>query len=291
MKPIYRSRTGPRGLYWSIAYRIQIIVSKISYGFLLIFSVILLFYGKNNEKFGEKARTVMFYHLEPFMFVTRGISTTMEKCLTIVSHMWSLSKKNNELVRENFSLRLKLFEFDMIRNENNDFREVLNFISGRSLNNYMVKKINLISTHGFVHSVLIPLSETERKNTTEHDLVLDRHGNLVGRVVNVTKETAEIMLVSDHRSKIPAILETSKFKVILCGNGTDTLDIGYIFNNETDIPLDEDVYTSNDGSLLQEGTPIGRTMKGDKRSIVKLNSNLNMLDFVIILQKNYGHQL
>ncbi|MDR1494852.1 MAG: rod shape-determining protein MreC [Rickettsiales bacterium] len=285
MRPIYKKKKGIVGFYWVVGYRIHLVVNKISYGLLVILSVLLMLYGRVNRSFEDRLRTLVFYQLKPFLFVTRSISMILDECGTRLVSIWSLDRRNKELIKENFNLRLKLFEFDMIESENNDLRKLLSFVSKNRIGGYAIKKINVLNTHGITHSVRIFLNETEVNSVSEHDLVLDRYGNLIGRVVNVSKDVAEILLVSDYRSRVPANLETSKLKVIVGGNGSDLLDMEYFFNNGRDALLDENVYTSNDGDLLQEGIAIGKVIKTGKKFSVKLNSDLNLLDLVIVIYR------
>ncbi|MDR2777152.1 MAG: rod shape-determining protein MreC [Rickettsiales bacterium] len=284
--PVYRKKTGPIGFYWSVGYRIQMAVSRLSFSFLFILSISLLVYCRTNRDMENGIRTLVSKHLRPFVYLTRGVSAILAEGGEKFVSLWYLDRRNAELARENSNLRLKLFEFDRIRNENNSLREVLNFVSRNRIDRYMVKKIDLVSTRGVTHCARILLSGEEANNIAEHDLVLDRQGSLVGRVVNIHGEAAEIMLVSDYRSKIPANLETSGLKVILSGNGTNLLDIGYFFNNGSDALLDENVYTSNDGDILQDGIIVGKIVRTGKKLSVKLDSSIGLLDFVVIVQRN-----
>lgn len=266
-----------------MGYYLRVIGSRLSYGFLLVFSLFLLFYSRNGFNLSAKIKSVIAYQIRPFLFVSRGISSVLENGMDEFVSLWLLRKENTKLRGENFDLRLKLLEFELVKNENSELKGILSLVSKRYSSGYVIKKINTVGSSGIAHNVQLFLSEND--NILEHDLVLDKYGDLVGRVINTSKGTAEILLISDYMSKIPARLENSGIKVILGGNGSNILDINYFFNNEQNIVADENVYTSDDGNLLQEGILIGKVVRMGKKWGVRVNSDLGSLNFVVIISK------
>ncbi|MDR3079074.1 MAG: rod shape-determining protein MreC [Rickettsiales bacterium] len=287
MRPIYRKKRGIGGFYWSFSYRIQKIIGELFYGLLILLSAFLIIHCRSQKSLEGRIRTLLLGQLGLFRFAARSVSMVLEECGARFVSLWSLDRRNRELLRENFDLRLKLFELGMIRSENSDLRELLNFTSQNRIGDYAIKKINIINAQGMTHSVQVSLDEVELARIAEQDLVLDRFGNLIGRVVNIAGNRAEILLVTDYRSRIPATLESSRLRVILGGNGSDLLTTEYFFNNGRDALDGENAYTANDGDILQEGILIGRVVGigKNKKFAVKLNADLNLLDFVVIISR------
>jgi rod shape-determining protein MreC len=283
MRLDHRKRVGHLNFQWSMGYYVRIIAGKLSYSFLLISSLFLLFYHREGYNFDSKIRNSIAYQLQPFFFIVKNISLALENSKAWLTSLWSLKRDNIRFQRENFDLRLKLLEFELIQSENSELRGILDLVSQNYSDNYTIKKINTVGANGIIHSLRFSLDKND--NIAEHDLVLDKYGNLVGRVINVSDSAAEILLISDYTSKIPAKLENSRIKVILGGNGGNILDINYFFNNEQSIIYGENVYTSDDGNILQEGILIGRVMKMDKKCAVKINSDLASLNFVVVVSR------
>ncbi|GHU26903.1 hypothetical protein FACS1894152_2490 [Bacilli bacterium] len=275
-----------------MGYYVHVLIEKVSFSVLVISSLILLLFCKNNQSFEDKLRNIVFKQLEPAVFVVRGFSVTLENSWKMIAGLWTLKNRNGELIKENFAMKLKLLEFDILDGENAELRNILNFISRNNITSYTIKKINTIANGGINHNIQFSFDKRDTENMSEHDLVLDKNGNLVGRVINIFDGRGEILLVSDYRSRIPAKLEKSGIKVILGGNGSNLLDIGYFFNNEQDAMVGENVYTSNDGDIIQEGAMVGKIIKNNgrhskERYSVKLNSDLSILDFVIIVHRKF----
>jgi cell shape-determining protein MreC len=229
-------------------------------------------------------RNAVTYQIQPFVFIARTVSSVLESSKNELVSLWHLRKDNIRFMRENFDLRLKLLELELIQSENSELRGVLGLVDQNCSSSYAIKKINTIGTGGIIHKLQFFLDKND--NISEHDLVLDKYGNLAGRVINVSSNKAEVLLVSDYTSKIPAKLENSGIKVIAGGNGSNILDIHYFFNNDQNIVHGENAYTSDDGNIVQEGILIGKLIKIGKKYGIKINSDLGSLNFVIVASKN-----
>ena len=51
---------------------------------------------------------------------------------------------------------------------------------------------------------------------------------MIGRVIEVGKKSARVLLVTDINSQIPVYFEKSKHKAIVIGNNSDLLEVKYL---------------------------------------------------------------
>jgi rod shape-determining protein MreC len=86
---------------------------------------------------------------------------------------------------------------------------------------------------------------------------------LAGRVVDVAKKTARVLLLTDINSRIPVISEASRERAIAGGNNSDTLTLIYLPENSK-LKVGEKIITSGDGRVLPPGLPVGVVTKIEK---------------------------
>jgi rod shape-determining protein MreC len=105
---------------------------------------------------------------------------------------------------------------------------------------------------------------------------------LVGTVVDVAPSSARLLLVTDHRSRIPVFVGKDRLRGILTGNGMRAPSLALVMATA---PLEPDarVTTSGEDGLLPRGVPVGIAETSDGVASVRLNAQLDRLDFVSIL--------
>lgn len=87
---------------------------------------------------------------------------------------------------------------------------------------------------------------------------------LVGRVINVTAHTSEILLVTDPALKVSCTIDgQAGAKAILSGGSNDILTMRH-FTAGADIVAGSKVYTSGIGGIFPAGIPVG-TLQGNLR--------------------------
>jgi rod shape-determining protein MreC len=222
--------------------------------------------------------------MQPYIWLVGEEKRLVTGIQQVVENVLGLFRETSQLRRENHELHLKLGEFTLLQQENEELRNLLQLTVDSKSENYTPKRLQLLSRSGVVQRINIDFSEKDVWR--EQDVVVDKIGNFVGRVVNVRKNRAEILLVSDYMSKIPALLASSGRRVILAGNGDEFLDMAYFFNNDQVALEGESVYTSSDGDILPAGIPIGQVVVRKSKFLVKINASLSSLNWVLVRHKS-----
>jgi rod shape-determining protein MreC len=88
-----------------------------------------------------------------------------------------------------------------------------------------------------------------------NDTVVAAEG-LVGRVLTVTSSTAQVLLITDARSAVGAVLQQSREAGVAEGQGQALLRLKYL-SRARQIPIGEVVVTSGQAGLFPRGLPIG----------------------------------
>ena len=268
-----------------VFYFIFILFKKIYFFLLIIVCFIFLnMYHNNSNKFNFLISTVD-YSTRPFVFISAKIENFFIKSYEFFSKVAFVYEMNEKLINENIELKQEILNLEITKRENFEFKEILNFTNKYNIFNYITANVNVINKNHFIHRLKINIGK-EDYDLEENDIVLNSQGYFVGRVVDVRKKGADILLISDITSKIPAILNSSRTKVILAGNNSEYLDINYFLNNKNSIIEGEKVFTTNDGNSLAEGLYIGKIVRKNDKYMVKLNKNFHLLNSVVIMKKN-----
>ena len=114
---------------------------------------------------------------------------------------------------------------------------------------------------------------------------------MIGRVIEVGKKSARVLLITDINSQIPVYFEKSKHKAIVIGNNSDLLEVKYL-KSRVKLFDSERIITSGEGGLLPRGLPVGLYIKNLNNESNKIKvlptRNWDIVDSlnVIILDKD-----
>lgn len=132
----------------------------------------------------------------------------------------------------------------------------------------------------FVQTVLVNAGSVH--GVAQGMAAVNEHG-LVGRIIDVGRRSARLLLLTDFNSKVPAMVEPSRDQAILAGNNTDQPEL--IFLPVTPhLSVGDRVVTSGRGGVLPPGLTIGvvRTIS-DRRVTVTPMVDWTRLDHVRLL--------
>ncbi|MGV3278577.1 rod shape-determining protein MreC [Rickettsiales bacterium LUAb2] len=168
-------------------------------------------------------------------------------------------------------------------------------------NSELSKKLNLIDNSPYnINKVITTLIDFKSisPNTSTFNLAIGSNNNinnnnpviadnnLIGRIFNLTKNTSQVMLITNINSRVPVYTENTNIDAILIGNNSLTPNI-ISYEKNVNFIEGEKVYTSGLGGIFPRNIPIGVITKDNNNWIVKLDANLYNISYVhIILLKN-----
>ena len=284
MATIYRydEFVNSRGLpSLSVFYYIKTVFSKVFFSMLLLLSLFIFIFSKSytdiNIVVKDNIKLITYPHYTIFTLFNH-VSVFIKD---IAEYYVNLNKINKKLISDNFDLNIKLLNLKSTIKENQDLKDILHLVHSNNIVNYTVKKVNIVINNSFVNRMIIRRDKNDK--ISEHDLVIDTKGNLVGKIINIRDDEAEILMLSDRNFRVPAILEKSMVKVILMGNESNKMKIGYFLGEKINIYNNEKLYTIDDGVAVVGGIYVGEVYKNGNEYFVKTGVDLAGVDNVVVL--------
>lgn len=168
--------------------------------------------------------------------------------------------ENTELSEQLREARVKLLQFDSLREENvrlRAVREASAGVGGRT----MIAEIMRVDVDPFRHRVRINKGADD--GVFKNQPVLDAFG-IVGQVVQVDKYTSIVILISDSEHAIPVQVNRNGIRSIAVGAGDlDKLSLPYM-TVESDVKTDDLLVSSGLDGIFPAGYPVARVSKVER---------------------------
>ncbi|MBM0108492.1 rod shape-determining protein MreC [Steroidobacter sp. S1-65] len=171
-----------------------------------------------------------------------------------------LRVENAELAEQLRVARVKLLQFDSLREENQRLRAVREAsagVGGRT----MIAEIMRVDVDPFRHRVRINKGADD--GVFKNQPVLDAFG-IVGQVVQVDKFTATIILISDAEHAIPVQVNRNGIRSIAVGGGDlNKLSLPYL-TVESDVKVGDLLVSSGLDAIFPAGYPVARVSRVER---------------------------
>lgn len=256
---------------------------------MLIIILIIAFLGLFLTPTGW-AKPVRNYFWQALRPVGISLRVTIGRSLPFVKEAFQLGKiikQNSNLVSENLALQSRLATTSEMSYENEVLKKELGFMKSTDSAKTIPAAI-IGQSNGYLKSVVI--DKGQNIGLVGGEAVISQ-GFLVGTITLVRENNAEVTLLSDFNSLIPAVLQNSRGTGILHG-GLQGLTV-------EDIPLnigiqkDENVVTSGLGGDIPSGISIGKVTnvisKGSEifqKVTVASPVDFSNLEVLFIVKKN-----
>jgi rod shape-determining protein MreC len=179
-----------------------------------------------------------------------------------VSSLWSDYFYLRDVRRQNQKMRDEVFR---LRQENLVLQNMLLNYKGereiRSLLSTISRSILVVSVVGFDSSQIyksIILNRGSADGIKKDMVVLDRRGQLVGRVIDpVTSRQAKVQLITDEASGVGVITERNRVLGVLSGDAAGRCLMKYVLRTDKSIEPEEEVTTSGFDGIYPAGIPVG----------------------------------
>ncbi|WP_221067032.1 rod shape-determining protein MreC [Methylomagnum ishizawai] len=178
----------------------------------------------------------------------------VRKAIDTVSTYTDLAAENQRLRDEQLVLKTKLLKFAALEQENIRLRGLLDtsFKVGEQVLIAELLSINLVP---YEHVVVV--NKGSRFGVHPQQAVFDGNG-VVGQVLRVTPQTAEVMLITDPSHAIPVQINRNGLRTIALGTGQiDRLALPYLPSN-ADVQVGDLLVTSGMGGVFPQGYPVAK---------------------------------
>ena len=193
------------------------------------------------------------------------------------------SRENEELKRENDTLKLRVNQLQSKAAESDRLAALLNF--RQSQRDVPMLAARVIGT-GADASQTIYLDRGERDGIRRDMGVITPDG-VVGKVIESYRDTAQVLLLTDKYSGVGAMLSDSRIQSPVGGTGEPLLTMKYIPTDDT-VNVGEQVVTSGMDHIFPRDLPVGtvaeiKTGRPFQQVRVRPAANLARLEEVIVL--------
>lgn len=250
--------TGDRVERFTLPFKV--VGQRVTLIFLLVLSAAFLIIGKANPPLMEGLRTSVIAATAPVLEVLSRPVSTLNYLVTESRDLFSLHEENLRLKEENARLLQWQTVARRLEQETSEFRELLNIKEDPKSNFNSARVIG--DTGGpFVHTLL--MNAGHKDGVRKGQAVVNGKG-LVGRVVATGTSSSRVLLLTDLNSRIPVLVEQSRYRAALTGDNTEYPQLSFLPLNGKVAPGDR-IITSGHGGLLPPGLPIGvvRSVEGD----------------------------
>lgn len=222
----------------------------------------------------------------PIQFVITRVTGPVGQAINGIVHLGSLQGQNDALRRENIELRNQILALQEAEQENEALRRQLNYKSS-------VPSFQLLSAEviGLDPSNLLQYLIIDRgaDDGVQQGMPVLAAEGLVGRVGEVSKTSAKIILITDVSSSVSALIQRSRATGLVQGYPGGQLRMRYIPQGDT-VEMGDVVFSSGLGGNLPKRLVIGQVASVHKSDVEMFQEadiipavNLRDLESVMIL--------
>lgn len=194
--------------------------------------------------------------LAPFQ---NGASVISEKFSVVpeyLSGMSNLMQENAKLEKEISQLQNQIVSAEEIQNENQRLKELLNFVS-ESMTDYTYSTTNVINRSQSTWYSTMIINGGENMGFKVNMPVV-ANGGLVGRIINVTSNTSEVMLILDQEGAVGGMIQETRAIGIVEGVSANNKQMRLIhLPYDSAIQKYDRIITSGLGGVYPKGLLIG----------------------------------
>lgn len=264
-----------------LAVPLKALVDRFAFGTLIAISVGLLVVGKADVRLFELINTQVSDALAPVLAVVVEPIDASRRLAEQIGELVALREENARLREQN----RRLLEWQSVARqlalENAALRQVVNLDAEAEHPTAVAGRVVADAGGPFVQTVLVNVG-ADHGVAKGMAAVNDR--GLVGRVIEVGRRSARVLLLTDFNSRIPVMVEPSRDQAILAGNNSREPELIFLPLNPR-LSVGDRVVTSGRGGLLPPGLAVGVVSAiGDRRVAVTPLVDWDRLEYLRLLQ-------
>lgn len=255
--------------------------------FLMALALALLFMGRAETLFIERARDIVTAYATPMLeFASRPVDAVRGVVERTGSYT-DLVEENNRLRHLNDELRGAEQEAQRLKVLVARLEALLNVQADPEIT-YATGRVVSDTGGPFVDTVITNVGRLAGAKTGQ--AVVNGDG-LVGRVVSIGDEASRILLLTDLNSRIPVAIEPDFSKAILAGDNT-LMPVLQFLPREAKVSVGDRVVTSGDGGLMPAGLPVGRVVETrDGNWRIETFARKDNLEFIRVLNYSFPRDI
>lgn len=170
-----------------------------------------------------------------------------------------VERQNQDLRRENFHLSQENAVLRRAAEQLRSREETRDYLA---LTRFQMRLASVVNLDPLTYKSSLVIDQGGRAGVKKDMAVLDRFGNLVGRVVEpVTPTEAAVQLITDESSGVGVVVAGDKGLGVLSGDGTGACRLKYILGTTEGIAPGDEVSTSGYDGIYPPGLRVGRVTR------------------------------
>jgi len=264
--------------------------------FLIVLIVIILMLSitrlsQNNSNLTNNITNVSNTVLNPLEKVAVNITDFLGNKFGNFFNVSEIAKENEKLKEENSKLKNQITDYNELKAENKELKKMLDFKEKEI--NFELQGAKIIAKDSESLYQIITIDKGTNDNIKEFMPVISSDG-IVGKIVETGKNWSKVMLISDERSSVSAIIQSTRDSGIVKGmideNGMyEHLKMIYI-DEKSDVKVGDTVISSGLGGIFPKGVMIGKITEVGKDKItnfkyalIEPSTNLQKLEMVFVI--------
>ena len=262
---------------------LKALVERFAFAALIVVSIALLLVGKADVRLLDVIRARISDAMVPVLSAVVEPIDASRRFAAEVGELFALRQENAHLREQN----QRLLEWQAVARqlalENASLRQLLNLDAGVAPPTAVSARVVADAGGPFVHTVLVNAGANH--GVVKGMAAVNERG-LVGRVIEVGRQSARVLLLTDLNSRVPVMIEPSRDQAILAGDNSREPRLTFLPLNPR-MAIGQRVVTSGRGGVLPPGLAVGIISAiGDQEVAVAPAVDWDRLEYVRLLE--YG---
>jgi len=246
-------RPGHRSLS-RLTLLLKALFDRFAFAALLVVSLALLLIGKADQALLGPVGTRVSDAIVPALGVVAAPINASRRLADQIGELFALRQENADLRAQNGRLLEWQDTARRLALENAALRQLLNLEAGVAPPTAVAARVVADAGGPFVHTVLV---DAGADHGVIKGMAAVNERGLVGRVIEVGRRSARILLLTDFNSRVPVMVEPARDQAILAGDNSREPGLVFLPLNPR-MAVGQRVVTSGRGGVLPPGLAVGR---------------------------------
>jgi rod shape-determining protein MreC len=264
-----------------LALPLKALFDRFAFAALIVVSIGLLLIGKADNGLLGAVGTRVSDVIVPVLAAAVEPINASRRAAAQIGELFALRQENARLRDRNQRLLEWQNRARQLALENAALRQLLNLEGGVAPPPAVTARVVADAGGPFVHTVLVDAGAD--RGVVKGMAAVNERG-LVGRVIEVGRRSARVLLLTDFNSRIPVMVEPSRDQAILAGDNSREPGLTFLPLNPR-MAIGQRVVTSGRGGVLPPGLAVGRiSAVGDHKVAVAPVVDWERLEYVRLLE-------
>ena len=227
-------------------------VQRVALPLLVLVSATMVILGKADQVLFESLRVAVSDTASPALDVLSRPLGALGHLMDRARDFVAVYQNNARLAEENEKLLRWQQAAFRLASENARLRELLK-LTPEPATTFITARVIANSGGAYVRSLMIHAGS---ENGVGRGQAAMTGEGLVGRVSEVGRQAARVLLVTDLNSRVPVIVEGPQQRALLTGDNSERPCLRYL-NAGAEIKVGDRVVTSGQGGVFPPGLPVG----------------------------------